>query len=214
MLRVKAEGALHLHELTRESDLSAFVLFSSFAAVFGSPGVGNYAPGNAFLEALAHQRSDEGCPPPPSPGAPGPVAAWPRAASANGPGSTACSRWRRTRPPPRCAGRWTTRRPPASSATSAGTASRPSTAPTGPADSWRTYPTRSGSPRPSAVPPSGGTRPTRRARCARSSPGSPPPSANTPCWSWSAARSRPSSAAAPPTRCPPTARSRSWASTR
>nr|WP_230423479.1 type I polyketide synthase [Streptomyces radicis] len=62
VLRVKAQGAVHLHELTRESELSAFVLFSSFSAVFGVPGLGNYAPGNAFLEALAEQRRAEGLP--------------------------------------------------------------------------------------------------------------------------------------------------------
>ncbi|MGW0211446.1 beta-ketoacyl reductase, partial [Streptomyces sp. NPDC003233] len=50
----------HLHELTRDLDLSAFVLFSSFAATFGAPGQGNQAPGNAFLEAVAEQRRAEG----------------------------------------------------------------------------------------------------------------------------------------------------------
>jgi acyl transferase domain-containing protein len=62
VLRVKVHGALHLHELTRDLDLSAFVLFSSFAATFGSPGLANYAPGNAFLEALAVQRRAAGLP--------------------------------------------------------------------------------------------------------------------------------------------------------
>ena len=62
VLRVKAGSALHLHELTRDLDLSAFVLFSSFAATFGAPGQGNYAPGNAFLDALAEQRRADGLP--------------------------------------------------------------------------------------------------------------------------------------------------------
>ncbi|HTZ42722.1 MAG TPA: SDR family NAD(P)-dependent oxidoreductase [Jatrophihabitans sp.] len=62
VLRVKVGGALHLHELTREHDLSAFVLFSSFAATFGAPGLANYAPGNAMLEALAEQRQRDGLP--------------------------------------------------------------------------------------------------------------------------------------------------------
>ncbi|MFF7634989.1 type I polyketide synthase [Kitasatospora sp. NPDC008050] len=62
VLRVKVDSALHLHELTRELDLSAFVLFSSFAATFGAPGQGNYAPGNAFLDALAEQRHADGLP--------------------------------------------------------------------------------------------------------------------------------------------------------
>ncbi|WP_370216856.1 type I polyketide synthase [Kitasatospora sp. GAS1066B] len=62
VLRVKVDAALHLHELTRDLELSAFVLFSSFAATFGAPGQGNYAPGNAFLDALAEQRRADGLP--------------------------------------------------------------------------------------------------------------------------------------------------------
>ncbi|MFG2050618.1 type I polyketide synthase [Micromonospora sp. NPDC048935] len=62
VLRVKALGAVHLHELTRHLDLSAFVLFSSFSATFGTPGLGNYAPGNVFLETLAAQRRADGLP--------------------------------------------------------------------------------------------------------------------------------------------------------
>ncbi|MEU2051066.1 beta-ketoacyl reductase, partial [Streptomyces albidoflavus] len=58
----KVDGALHLDALTRDLDLSAFVLFSSFAGTFGTPGQGNYAPGNAFLDALAQQRAAEGLP--------------------------------------------------------------------------------------------------------------------------------------------------------
>lgn len=61
-LRAKADGALHLHELTRDLDLSAFVLYSSVSAVFGVSGQGNYAPGNAFCEALAHHRRSLGLP--------------------------------------------------------------------------------------------------------------------------------------------------------
>ncbi|GAA3787736.1 hypothetical protein GCM10022403_022980 [Streptomyces coacervatus] len=60
VLRVKVEATRHLHELTRDLDLSAFVLFSSFAATFGAPGQGNYAPGNAFLDAFAQYRRDAG----------------------------------------------------------------------------------------------------------------------------------------------------------
>ncbi|MER5790654.1 SDR family NAD(P)-dependent oxidoreductase [Streptomyces sp. NPDC001980] len=60
VLRPKLAGARHLHELTRTLDLDAFVLFSSVAATLGIPGQGNYAPGNAFLDALAEERRAEG----------------------------------------------------------------------------------------------------------------------------------------------------------
>ncbi|MCK9930773.1 SDR family NAD(P)-dependent oxidoreductase, partial [Frankia sp. Mgl5] len=60
VLRVKVGGALNLHELTRETQLDAFVLFSSIAGTAGVTGQGNYAPGNAFLDALAGQRRAAG----------------------------------------------------------------------------------------------------------------------------------------------------------
>ncbi|MFF4484510.1 type I polyketide synthase, partial [Streptomyces sp. NPDC001520] len=60
VLRVKADGAMHLHELTRDMELSAFVLFSSLSGTVGTPGQGNYAPGNAFLDALAECRRAQG----------------------------------------------------------------------------------------------------------------------------------------------------------
>ncbi|MFD8985390.1 SDR family NAD(P)-dependent oxidoreductase, partial [Streptomyces sp. NPDC059564] len=62
VLRPKVDAALHLHDLTAGHDLDFFVLFSSIAGVVGNGGQGGYAAGNAFLDALAHQRRAQGLP--------------------------------------------------------------------------------------------------------------------------------------------------------
>jgi pimeloyl-ACP methyl ester carboxylesterase/malonyl CoA-acyl carrier protein transacylase len=58
----KIQGTWNLHQCSQSSSLDFFVLFSSAAAVMGSPGQGNYAAANAFMDAIAKDRQAQGLP--------------------------------------------------------------------------------------------------------------------------------------------------------
>ncbi|MDQ7825987.1 MAG: type I polyketide synthase [Candidatus Eremiobacteraeota bacterium] len=58
----KIEGSWNLHCLTGRDYSGFFVMFSSAAAVVGGHGLGSYAAGNAFTDALAQHRCLEGLP--------------------------------------------------------------------------------------------------------------------------------------------------------
>ncbi|UQA61056.1 type I polyketide synthase [Polyangium aurulentum] len=60
VLGPKVLGGWNLHQQTAHRPLDFFVLYSSMAALLGSPGLGNYVAANAFLDALAHHRRGSG----------------------------------------------------------------------------------------------------------------------------------------------------------
>ncbi|MGW0535645.1 type I polyketide synthase [Streptomyces sp. NPDC003032] len=62
VFRPKADAVVNLHALTRDMDLSAFIVFSSGAGTFGTAGQGGYAAANAFLDAFVGVRRSLGLP--------------------------------------------------------------------------------------------------------------------------------------------------------
>ena len=62
VLGPKWGGAEALDRLTRQDDLSLFLLFSSITTVLGNPGQASYVAANAALEAIAERRHAEGLP--------------------------------------------------------------------------------------------------------------------------------------------------------
>ncbi|TQF07060.1 SDR family NAD(P)-dependent oxidoreductase [Kitasatospora acidiphila] len=110
VLGVKAQAAVHLHELTRDLDLSAFVLFSSFSGEFGSPGHSNYAPETPSWTRSPSGAASRAWSPHRSPGVPGAAAAWPPAWRGTCCTATVCWRWHRSWPPTPWGRRWTATR--------------------------------------------------------------------------------------------------------
>ncbi len=62
VLSPKILGAWNLHKYSRHLSLDFFVCFSSIASVLGSPGQGNYAAANAFVDSLSRYRRHQELP--------------------------------------------------------------------------------------------------------------------------------------------------------
>jgi polyketide synthase 12/myxalamid-type polyketide synthase MxaB len=62
VMAAKVDGTWNLERATRHLALDFFVLFSSAAALLGSPGQANHAAANVFLDAVAHHRRARGLP--------------------------------------------------------------------------------------------------------------------------------------------------------
>ncbi|BAL22601.1 type I polyketide synthase [Azoarcus sp. KH32C] len=62
VLAPKVLGAWNLHELTLDTPLDHFILYSSVTTFIGNPGQGNYVAANTYLEGLATLRRAMGLP--------------------------------------------------------------------------------------------------------------------------------------------------------
>ena len=62
VLAPKITGARVLHDTFLGHELDFFVMFGSAGSTIASPGQGNYAAANAFLDAFAHYRQAQGLP--------------------------------------------------------------------------------------------------------------------------------------------------------
>ncbi|MFV8054059.1 type I polyketide synthase [Mycobacterium sp. 48b] len=58
----KITGTRVLHDTFKDHELEFFVMFGSAGSTIASPGQGNYAAANAFLDAFAHYRRAQGLP--------------------------------------------------------------------------------------------------------------------------------------------------------
>ncbi len=62
VIQPKVLGSWNLHTATEKLPLDFFILISSIASLLGSPGQGNYATANAFMDALATFRKEKQLP--------------------------------------------------------------------------------------------------------------------------------------------------------
>lgn len=62
VMGAKVFGAFYLHQATATEPLDFFLLYSSAAGNFGSPGQGNYAAANTIMDAMARARVVRGLP--------------------------------------------------------------------------------------------------------------------------------------------------------
>eukprot|EP00930_Biecheleria_cincta_P106003 TRINITY_DN9919_c0_g1_i1.p1 TRINITY_DN9919_c0_g1~~TRINITY_DN9919_c0_g1_i1.p1 ORF type:complete len:1128 (+),score=242.49 TRINITY_DN9919_c0_g1_i1:258-3386(+) len=62
VLLPKMDGTLNLHNAVAHEPVELFLLFSSVAAMLGSPGQANYCAANAFLDSFALHRQAKGLP--------------------------------------------------------------------------------------------------------------------------------------------------------